>query len=303
MSTGAFHADPGVRELALERLRTHCDHGRISGGALFWGDGQCSAAGALIESSDPNEWVLRLGLAPWLAYAIDASVGGLPSEEVAPAVSSLLHALKPGSSTDKVGSLVVAAILDRLSDAIPDLSDKGAAVSANVTDLQALHLRAAAGERIGSPAWRAIRAASVTGTDQTAEPALHALASCLEAGAWDPGVSPTTVGEVLRAWLGHQIQREVDGFGWTPQDHAQVQSLLDEMHATYIADQPDEVRDVFMLLSEYHPSVEARLRAYGECSMDARFKACRSAVELLGAALRSESELRSRLMARTLLYK
>ncbi|PTT91912.1 hypothetical protein DBR42_02995, partial [Pelomonas sp. HMWF004] len=82
MSAGAFHGDARVLENALDRLRQHCADGHISGGALFWSEGRGSAAGGLIESSDQSAWTQQLGLAPWLAFAMDAAIGASAPDEV-----------------------------------------------------------------------------------------------------------------------------------------------------------------------------------------------------------------------------
>jgi hypothetical protein len=61
--------------------------------------------------------------------------------------------------------------------------------------------------------------------------------------------------------------------------------MLEEMHATYIAPNPAEKRDVFQLLEQHHPVSEARLRAYTqhrrEYSMRCAERACALLREVL----------------------
>ncbi|PTT88881.1 hypothetical protein DBR42_08930, partial [Pelomonas sp. HMWF004] len=229
-------------------------------------------------------WTQQLGLAPIAASMANASHGASAPDEVVRGVETLLRAIEPGSQTAMVGSLVVAAVLDKVTG-LACAIDGGSDVVMQAQALHALHRRACAGEVVEAAAWRAVRSSAVAATDKLTDPGLQSLSACLEAGAWDPSTAPATVGEVLRAWMGYEAQCLVKEFGWTPDDHALVQRLLDEMHASYIDGHPEETRDVFQLLTVHHPDVEARLRAYSEFSRNAYVRSCRLALDLLGRVL------------------
>lgn len=289
MTVRAFHGDAAVRQSALRCLRGHCEAGDIAGGALFWSQGKGSAAAGLVETGEPADWSHRLGLAPWLAFAIDAVVTGLSGPDVTSAVSRLLQAVEPGRDTTLVGSHVIVAVLDRLCEA----ARGGGIASAELVDaamrLRSVHARAAKGEAVPAPDWRSARTAAVLATDRLGESALRVVARGVEAGGWDPVASPATVGEVLGAWLACLTQADVDTLDWSVQDHAQVQVLLDDIYEKYIESNPAETRDVFQLLAVYHPATELRLRAFAEGSREAQRRSCWQGVYLLETELTAAS--------------
>jgi len=279
----AFLGNPETRTAALARLKGHHQAGELTSGALFFNGTKATAAAALIDSNDAQVWQDQLGLAKWLAYALDYSASNLSSGRAVELAEGLLNAIPVGQDTSNLGSRVIGAVLAAVSDALRAEGEAGAPLLAVCEQIRSLHAGAVAGDVPAPSSWRAVRKAATTAVNAIAEGQAKVLGGCVEAAAWDPLTAPTTVGDVLRLWSqALRASVNVDAlFGWTAEDDARVRKLLAEMHEKYKKDKPEEERDVFMLLREHHPEVEARLLAYTQLGHQQAARAGEGAAKLL----------------------
>ncbi len=269
----AFLNQSNVRDAALQRLSACAEAKQLTAGALFWSGGKGSVAGALVASADTADWQQRLGLAPWLAYALDAATNGLPANKAVAATDAVLNTVAPGADTSRLGSQVVGSLLAGLP--------AEAGLDAARSELQALHQRAAAGDTPSGAEWRAARKRATTAADGLTGEMAKALGACVEAAAWNPETSATCVGDVLRLWVNSEATKAAVDFGWSAEDDARMRQLLGEMHQQHIVGKPDEKRDVFMLLAEHHPAMSQRSRAYMRHQHDYRGRCQEAAATLL----------------------
>jgi hypothetical protein len=262
MALSAFHSQAAVRQEALSRLGKHITASRLVAGSLMWDGVKGSIAGCLIECDDPAQWEERLGLARWIAYAIDAACGRLNPLMILDEVTALLEAIPVGLDTGSLGSRLICKLIEAATARAAPQGSLADALQTVVT----LQQRCAQGEAISSVEWKQARRAALLANDasvpapvegQTLAPAqaqLRLVGNIVEAAAWDPNKSPSAVSEVLR--------------GWTPQDHQQVRQLLDAMNQQYVVPNPGTKRTVFDHLAEDHPEVDARLRRYMQFGRD-----------------------------------
>lgn len=276
MALSAFHAQDSVRQEALMRLRKHLAASQVVVGSLMWDGEKGSIAGCLIESDEPAQWEEQLGLARWVAYAIDAVCGRLNPTLVLDEVTALLGAIPGGSDTGPMGSRLICKLIEA---ATARVGPEGALADALGT-IVTLQQRGALGNAVPSADWKQARRAALLANDacvpapqqgQTLAPAqarLRLLGNIIEAAAWDPQKSPSAVSEVLRQWMALENLQGDEDFGWTLQDDQQVRQLLDAMNQQYLVPNPDSKRTVFDHLAEDHPEVEARLRQYMQFGRD-----------------------------------
>ncbi|MFT7773764.1 hypothetical protein [Roseateles sp.] len=266
----AFLDSEATRERALTRLAAHVEAGHVTGGSLLWEGERGSVAGCLIDSADPAEWETRLGLARWMAFALDTVAGRLSPKAALSETQALLSAVPLGANTVQLGSTVMARLLEDIAAVrAPD-----GALAAVLSNLLALHRRAEADDAIAPSTWRALRHAAVAATDALGPAPVdgerlpleiaqrRGVGLAIEAAAWDPRRSPTAVSELLRQWLALESLKSDEAFGWTDQDDALIRKTLAEMHARYIEDRPEEKRTVFDFLELHHADMATRLRAY-----------------------------------------
>lgn len=256
MILSAFHGDSDSRKLAQDRLAGHMEQKSRLPGLFQWDGAKGTMAACLIDSGDPDEWEKRLGLSPWLAYAIDAITGSLDTPRATRIVDRLLDAIAPGIDTAPLAHVLVIAMLDEIgaSEALePALADASSAI-------RETHEKVMAGSDLPPSEWRRLRRMAVAGSD--AVPSQEAAGAVIEAAAWNPRYSPTIGGEILRHWIHYETVRARRDYDWTPADDSHIRALLEKMHGTYIAPNPEEKRDVFQLLEVYYPGEATRLRAY-----------------------------------------
>lgn len=279
MALSAFHAQDTVRADALARLAARIEARQLLSGALLWdgnepgsdpGNKKGSVAGVLAETADPAEWEARLGLARWMAYALDTVTSRLAPPRALEEVAALLQAVAPGQDTGPLGSRLIVQLLDAAAEACPP-AEPLAALQARIA---ALHQRLLAGQDVVPAEWRQARRDAVQATDTLVPPPAEdvrlpdaqaqqrGLGLMIEAAAWDPQRSATAVSEVLRQWLALEGLKSDEEFGWTVEDDAQIRRLLAEMHATYIVPHAEEKRTVFDFLEIHHDAIATRLRAY-----------------------------------------
>jgi hypothetical protein len=278
----AFHGKAETRIAALARLGNIFEAKRLTSGALFWNGTKASVAAALIESNDAQAWQDQLGLAKWMAYALDLASSNLPQDKAVEVAGRLLHGIPVGCDTSILGSRVIAAVLALAAPALASIGGAAQPLLAACKEISALHERVLAGDPPPASAWRAARKSATAATNTAESDHAKALGACVEAAAWDPSLAPTTVGDVLRLWSYAFADTTVDQrFGWTEDDDLRIRTLLQEMHETYLIGHPEEKRDVFMLLREHHPEVEARLLAYTKFQRTEAIRASEGTAQLL----------------------
>lgn len=256
MKLSAFHGDPAVRHDALDRLGSHMERKARIAGAFQWDGDKGTIAACLIDSDDKREWETRLGLAPWLAFALDAVTTNFATPRAVDAASALLKKIPLGADTQAGASRSILLLLEDLTTAEP-LERPLANVLASAREI---HTRLIGGDDAEPSQWRRLRRLAVDASEVV--PAQDGAGRVIEAAAWSPLGSPTAVGEVLRHAIHAAAARMHQGSDWTAADEDRVKQLLTEMHETYILPDPNERRDVFELLAVHHPTVEARLRAH-----------------------------------------
>jgi hypothetical protein len=278
----AFHGDPVQRSVALQRLADHIAANHLTGGPMAWDGVTGSVVGCLIESKDPQAWEDRLGLAKWLAHAIDAVTVHLPPPLALQKTSELLNAIPSGGDTGPLGSDLIARLLGEV--AAEQAASLPPALQPSLEQVMALHQRRLAGELVDAAEWKTVRRAALLATDgfdEARQPREHAIGGAIEAAAWDPLRSTQVVADVLRQWLALERLKSDSEFGWTDADDANTRRLLARMQEDFKEPFPEETRDVFLLLEEHHPEDAARLRAYMKFGRDQGTVCAARAADLL----------------------
>lgn len=276
----AFHGDPALRIAALQRLAARVEAKQLGGGPLAWDGEKGSVVGCLVESIDLQAWQEQLGLAKWLAHALDAVTGNLPPAAALEKTAALLNALPPGRDTGPLGSSVICSLLAEAAS--PLLLPE--ALKQALDAVSALHQRSLAGESFDAATWKTVRKQALAATDsfdEETQPRNHAIGSAIEAAAWDPQRSPMAVAEVLRQWLKLEGLKANEEFGWTEADDTHIRMLLARMHKTYVEPNPEATTDVFRQLEEHHPDDATRLRAYIKFGRDHQIVCVERAASLM----------------------
>jgi len=258
----AFHGKAEVRAAALKRLKDRIQARQLTPGAMFFNGQLATPAAALVDSSDMHVWEAELGLAPWIAFAMDYSTSRFNGEKIAAFVAELLEAIPLGSDTTSLGSRVVNEVLSSVADQLKACGKSAQLLIVACQEIQELHAGTLAGDTPSPAAWRTARKAAVQATNDLSDPLGKSLGACIEAAAWNPVQSPTTVGDVIRLRGQVPVEHLNELFGWTDEDDRLTRKLLGEMYEKHLKDKPFEGKDVFMYLREHHPETEARLLAY-----------------------------------------
>ncbi|GAP36347.1 hypothetical protein ABXN37_14455 [Piscinibacter sakaiensis] len=279
----AFHGDVACRDLALARLDERFQANGLTLGALFIGGGKATPAAALIGSSDAQHWEDSLGLARWLAYAIDFAYSDLPPVQGVAFVRSLLNAIPLGDDTTRTGSRFIETVLSEVLVSLGKWRGHADELTAACEEIRALHRRAASGDMPAGAHWRTARRLATDATNALNDDVEKLLGGCVEAAAWDPMAAPTTAGDVLRTWNKAEGAGVDAAFGWTKDDDARVRAHLADMFERFKKGktEEEEPRDVFQLLRHHHPELEARLLAYTRCQREFGAAVARRTADLL----------------------
>ena len=282
----AFNSMAEVRSAALAKLSKRVEAKQLTPGAMFFNGELATPAAALIDSGDGQEWEAQLGLAQWLAFAIDYATARFSGEKTASLVGELLASIPLGSDTCRLGNQVVNEVLASVVQQLAQSGGQTESLIAACEGIQRLHVETLAGGEPSAAAWRAARKVAVQATNDLSDPLEKSLGACVEASAWNPIQSPTTVGDVIR--LRGQIPAEHVNklFGWTHEDDQRTRKLLAEMHEKYLKDKTPAGMDVFMHLREDHPEAEARLLAYTRFQNGENARAAEAAAQQLLHAVR-----------------
>ncbi|MCX2863720.1 hypothetical protein OOZ63_17975 [Paucibacter sp. PLA-PC-4] len=277
----AFNSKPEVRTAALARLNERFKAGTLTPGAMFFNGKLATPAAALIDSSDGQVWEAQLGLAQWMAFAIDYATARFSGERTIALVGELLGSVPLGSDTGRLGCRVVNEVLASVAQQLAECGEQTRPLIAACEDIQKLHGEILAGGAPSPAAWRLVRKKAVQATDDLSDPLEKSLGACVEGAAWNPIQSPTSVGDVLRLRGQVPVEHVNKLFGWTDEDDKRIRRLLGEMHEKYLKDKPFAGKDVFMHLREDHPEAEARLLAYTKFQKGENARAAEQAAQQL----------------------
>jgi hypothetical protein len=291
----AFNNLANVRNEAIVRVAAHAASKGLTNGALSWDGQNGSTAGVLSKTSDPADWESTMGLATWVAYALDTVTTRMNSADSAIAAADLLNSIELGTETRPLAYHIICRLLDGACVTRKPEGDLVGAL-ATVKSLQARRMR---GEEVVTSEWKAARRGAQRATDslvplrgeddESLAPVpgqLRHLGYAIEAACYDAVSSPMAISEVLRQWLALEGFRADEIFGWTLEDDAEIRRMLSLMHQTYRASNPDEKRDVFQLLEEYHPKIGSRLKAYTRHGGTYATEWCKRTAKELGRLIR-----------------
>lgn len=304
MALLAFNQDAAIRTAAIERLKRVAAAGKFTGGVLAWNGEEGSMAGALAETDDAQAWQDRLGLPRWFAYALDTITQPLGVPEAIVQTSAILGAVAVGRDMAPMGSVLMCMLLNEVAAAA---QPEGALAEA-LSDILVLHHRRMRDDLVTPADWRKARSAagravsgptsdSANGSDggddeeflPLAQARVLAVGHAIEAAAWDPMNSPSSVSDVLRQWLKLEGLKSDEEFGWTDQDNVFIRAQLQEMYDTYIAHDPESEgagNTVFDHLEKHRPEAHARLKAYEQHGYDHRVRCAERACALFQAHLK-----------------
>lgn len=290
MSLNAYQSNPAVRDTCLARLRQHADGKRLAPGPLAWTGEKGSLVGCLLESDDPAQWESKLGLPQWLATAAD----GLAAQQKSPEHAlefgvELLNAIPPGADVSAAGSAVILNLLADVAEFVAQSTEVPAELKQALSQVEALHRRAAQGEQPAPAEWRAARRAATAATDKQPTELLRSLATCIETAAWDPKSSHSVVFDTLRVYSQAMVSRVVAEAGWRDEDMVRIRAKLQEMWDTYLAPNPDQQskdNNVFTLLKQHHPEEHEKILQKNKLDAEAIFTARQRAVGFLFTQLK-----------------
>jgi hypothetical protein len=284
MTLSAFHGSEDVRALLLQRLQQQAAAERLQPGPLAWSPEGGSVVGCMIESDDPAIWQAQTGLPVWLAVVVDGVAGLLPSRADAQAFGErLLAAIAPGADLQGAGSTLVIRLLDSMAAGVPARLTPELAQA--VAQVRQLHGHAAAGAETAPADWKAARRLAIAATDALTDPAQMALAQCVETAAWNPVRSSSCVYDTMRVWRGALNDQAIREFGWTDADDKDMETILRQLHDTYLLPAPHLKLTVFDLLEEHYPEKALRLRENYRNQRESGAETTRRATDMLFGVL------------------
>jgi len=284
MTLSAFHGSEEVRALLLQRLQQQAAAERLQPGPLAWSLEGGSVVGCMIESDDPAIWQAQTGLPVWLAVVIDGVAGLLPSRADAQAFGErLLAAIAPGADLQGAGSTLVIRLLDSMAAGVPARLTPELAQA--VAQVRQLHGHAAAGAETAPADWKAARRLAIAATDALTDSAQMALAQCVETAAWNPVRSSSCVYDTMRVWRGALNDQAIREFGWTDADDKDMETILRQLHDTYLLPAPHLKLTVFDLLEEHYPEKALRLRENYRNQRESGAETTRRATDMLFGVL------------------
>ena len=286
MTLSAFHGSEATRATLLARLQQHAAADRLQPGPLAWDAGTGgSLVGCMIESDDAAAWQAQTGLPVWLAVAIDGMAGLLPSRADALAFGErLLAAIAPGADLHGAGSTLVIRLLDSMAEGVPAaLVTPGLAQA--LTQVRQLHEASAAGAQTLPADWKTARRLAIAATDALTDPVQLALAQCVETAAWNPLRSSSCVYDTMRVWRSALNDQAIREFGWTDADDKDMETILRQLHDTYLLPAPHLKLTVFDLLEEHYPEKALRLRENYRHQRESGAETTRRATDMLFGVL------------------
>lgn len=285
MTLSAFHGSEDVRALLLLRLQQQAAAERLKPGPLAWSVEGGSVVGCMIESDDPASWQAQTGLPVWLAVVLDGLAGLLPTRADAQAFAQrVLTAIAPGADLQGAGNVLLVRLLDDMAGTVPPALLTPALAQA-LARVQALHRSSALGEDTLPADWKAARRLAMEATDALTDPVPVALAQCVETAAWNPVRSSSCVYDTMRVWRGALNNQAIREFGWTDLDDKDMETILRQLHDTYLLPAPHLKLTVFDLLEEHYPEKALRLREYYRNQRESGANTTRRATDMLFGVL------------------
>lgn len=107
----AFHGDPEIQKLYLDRVRAHAKADEIVKGE-YWEDGKGCAVGCTVHSDRHSDFERLLGIPTWLAYLEDIIFEKLPNKEAKKWPVEFLEAINLGSNLNQIRPTIMVYILD-----------------------------------------------------------------------------------------------------------------------------------------------------------------------------------------------
>ncbi len=276
----AYLGEPQRKAQVLERLHALAKEDAWAMRPVYWSAKGGSIVGNLLQSEDLDEWERRFGLPKWLALLVDTLFASAP--DLPRAVESgmaLLQAVPIGEDLTAAGHRILVEFLAGreygVRTSLPE--DRPPRALATVVGL---HDRAIRGDPVTPEEWRLVRRQAVAETDHAPEHSLEAeFGSCIEAAAWNPSQSRTSVSDTCRKWMGAMVSQSfANDPEWTLEDDALTKTRLEQLYAQEVKLKGEGERiDVFKLLGLSHPEHAARLRAHNafkrQCVTEQWFRA------------------------------
>lgn len=265
MASSAYHGNADCKQQMLERLAGLEDAGNWIARPIHWNGEAGSLVGSLLQGEDLDRWVSDFGLPKWLALLLDELLVASPDpREGARAGKQILDAIPVGADLQRAGSRIILALLvDEHDGLVIDAASYGLGEALSL--VSGLHRSCVQGDDVPASKWRLVRKTLVALTDTMASDSrATAVGTCVEAAAWDPATSRTTVSDTLRTrlWIMAEKAGEARPPDMTEAEETGIRTLLGQLYADARQSMGDSaVIDVFKLLKEQHPDAYARVKA------------------------------------------
>lgn len=264
MTMRAYHGDPQLRQQVIDKLHSLEQADRWEHRPVYWNGEVGSFVGSLLQGDDLERWETDLGLPKWLALTIDSMVAANATLGVSWGIH-LMQGISPGMAMDTVGSRSLLELLKGKTHGLNGL-EAAAGLAEALESVAALHAARLAGQDIDSASWRKARRAAVAQTNaQTPGSVAASVGTCIEAAAWDPMQSRSTVSDTLRAWMNARIATNMAVYPWGKAEDEDMKQVLEALHTEDKASRAPgdtEYTNVFTLLEQKHPEKAKRLRAF-----------------------------------------
>ncbi|MDO7835640.1 hypothetical protein Q4610_11350 [Sphingobium sp. HBC34] len=253
----AFHADPAIKVDAQARLRGHIDAKRF----IFypaWEDGAANVIGAIIQSGDQQAYADHLGYPIALVTALDSIVNAYSTTPLAAEYAqSWLDRTPVGADLSDIVSQAIIFLLER-----PELVAHArghAGIETARQAILALHRRALQGDAPERKAWKVVRLAAVTASDQAKDPLVRCAGTVVEAAAW-PGTMRTVLHDVLGASGRLELKQLMQEIGWTDEEESQVFHIREQAEIDGRMAELSGLDRVLGLLDADNPQLAGRFR-------------------------------------------
>jgi hypothetical protein len=196
----AFHNDPAVKSLHVDRLKAYAEAGAIINAENVWKDGKGSPSGCVVHDGGLALWPERTGMPKALGAAIDAVAKNLGSPENAGRFAvEWFDSVAVGEDMGRVAHALIGWLLTDGEQGILRLAT-AEAVHEIARRVAELHRRGAAGQAPTAAEWGAARAAAMAVSDSYEKGIEKLVVATVEAAAWNPATAATVISDTLRAW-------------------------------------------------------------------------------------------------------
>ena len=146
----AYHNDPAVKELYLERVKAHREADEITQGQ-YWIKGKGCAVGCTIHSAKHVDYENLMGIPEELAFLEDAIFEALPNELAMAWPERFLEAIQVGADLSKVWPKFGLWLIDGIQ-----FMDEDLLVKSHLNDVTELYRKWAIGDKPNNEAWEAL---------------------------------------------------------------------------------------------------------------------------------------------------